>query len=99
MHCVAVHLLRRGKSAFPRGARERGEGTSSVGRTADLYAPHPSLAERGLLNVSSWLKANANVTDGLDNPSGSDTLSRRVQPPDAENRMSGGVGELRRAIP
>jgi hypothetical protein len=26
-------------------------------------------------------------------------LSRRVQPPDAENRMSGGVGEVTGAIP
>jgi hypothetical protein len=28
-----------------------------------------------------------------------DRLSRRVQPPDAENRMSGGVGEVTGAIP
>jgi hypothetical protein len=28
-----------------------------------------------------------------------DTLSRRVQPPDAENRMSGGVGGIAGAIP
>ncbi len=28
-----------------------------------------------------------------------DELSRRVQPPDAENRMSGGVGEVTGAIP
>jgi len=28
-----------------------------------------------------------------------DELSRRVQPPDAENRMSGGVGEVTGTIP
>jgi hypothetical protein len=28
-----------------------------------------------------------------------DTLSRWVQPPDAENRMSGGVGGITGAIP
>jgi len=28
-----------------------------------------------------------------------DDLSRGVQPPDAENRMSGGVGEVTGAIP
>ena len=28
-----------------------------------------------------------------------DTVSHRVQPPDAENRMSGGVAEVTGAIP
>jgi len=43
-----------------------------------------------------------NVWDGFENPvplGFCDNLSRQVQPPDAENRMSGGVGGVTGAIP